>query len=307
MEGHDMPVWPNSPLAARWQPLRRNVLQAIAGLLGVAAADDPGAWLRAGAAAAPAFRWIAFYGETADEQVLAGYDMVVLDRMFRGAKAAIAERGARLFGYLSLGEINTADSFFPRLDPQAVLEANPTWPATRRIDIRHPAWRALVLGSIIPAIVAEGFSGLLLDTLDTPAHLERQDPVGKRGMRQAAVELVRAIRHGYPSLALVMNRGYDLLPTLAPSLDALLAESLVTTGDAEGYRWNSDAEIAQHMALIARAAHRRPPLPVLSLDYWKPEDPAGIRNIYRRERELGHLPYVATRMLEAIVTEPAVP
>jgi uncharacterized protein (TIGR01370 family) len=304
MEGHDMPARPNAPLTARWRPLRRTVLQALALLFG-AAATDPGTWLRARPAAAPAFRWIAFYGETADEQVLADYDLVVLDRMFRGDKAVIAERGARLFGYLSLGEINTADSFFPRLDPQALLDANPAWPATRRIDIRHPAWPALVLGGIIPEIVAGGFTGLLLDTLDTPTHLERQDPVGKRGMRQAAVELVRAIRRHYPGLTLIMNRGYDLLPTLAPSLDALMAESRITTADAEGCKWTSDAEIAQHMALIARAAHRRPPLPVLSLDYWQPEDRSGIRQIYRRERELGHLPYVATRLLETIVTEPA--
>ena len=144
-----MPAWPPSPLAGHWQPLRRTVLQAIAGLFG-AAADDSGTWLRPGTVSAPAFRWIAFYGETADEQVLAGYDLVVLDRMFRGVKAEITQRGARLFGYLSLGEINTADSFFSRLAPQAVLEANPAWPATRRIDIRHPAWRALVLGGIIP-------------------------------------------------------------------------------------------------------------------------------------------------------------
>ena len=164
-----------------------------------------------------------------------------------------------------------------------------------------------MLGGITPAILEGGFTGLLLDTLDTPAHLERQDPVGKRGMRQAAVELVRAIRHGYPGLTLIMNRGYDLLPMLAPSLDALMVESLITTGDAAGYRWNSDAEITQHLALIARAAYRHPPLPVLSLDYWPPEDLTGIRQIYRRERELGHLPYVATRLLETVVAEPAGP
>ncbi len=299
-----MPVRPTLALAMHWLPQRRDVLQAVAVLLG-GATEDPGAWLRTKATASPRFRWVAFYGETADEQVLADYDLVVLDRAFRGSKAAITRHGARLFGYLSLGEINTADSFFPQLDPHAVLEPNPAWPATRRIDIRQPAWRQLVLGRIIPAIVAQGFAGLLLDTLDTPAHLEQQDPVGKRGMRQAAVELVRAIRRGYPGLTLIMNRGYDLLPTLAPSVDALMSESLITTGDAEGYRWNSEAEIAQHLALIARAAHRRPPLPILSLDYWQPKDLTGIRQIYQRERDLGHLPYVATRLLETVIAEPA--
>lgn len=253
------------------------------------------------------FRWVAFYGEATDETVLAGYDLVVLDRLFRGDRAAVTRRGARLFGYLSLGEINTGDPLYAGLDPAAVLAANPAWPETRRVDIRHPAWRALVLDRLVPELAAAGFSGLLLDTLDTPGFLERQDPVGHRGMRDAAANLVRAIRRRQPRLNLIMNRGYDLLPDLAPSLDALLAESLITTGDAEGYRWNTDAEVARHLALIARAGFRRPPLPVLSLDYWPPDDESTIRRIYQRQRELGHFPYVATRKLELVVVEPPPP
>jgi hypothetical protein len=206
--------------------------------------------------------------------VLAGYDLVMLDRVFRGDRAAATRRGARLFGYLSLGEINTGDPLFARLDPAAVLAANPAWPATRRVDIRHPVWRALVLDRLTPELAAGGFTGLLLDT---PTFPERQDPVGHRGMRDAAPSLVCAIRARHPRLSLAMNRGYDLLPDLAPSLDALLAESLITAGDAEGYRWNSETEITRQLALIARAGYRRPALPVLSLDYWPPEDEIAIR------------------------------
>ena len=117
-----MPARPASPPATRW-PQRRDFLQALAGLFGGAAADDAGAWLRARTLSVPAFRWVAFYGETADEQVLAGYDLVVLDRMFRGVKAEITQRGARLFGYLSLGLI--LDSFHTLSlndDPHGILE-----------------------------------------------------------------------------------------------------------------------------------------------------------------------------------------
>lgn len=282
-------------------PYRRDLLRVFgAALAGPDTALDP----RSHAQPGGVFRWVAFYGEAADEAVLAGYDLVVLDRMFRGDRAAIARRGARVFGYLSLGEINTGDPSFATLDPAAVLAANPAWPEARIVDVRHPAWRALVLDRLVPELVAGGFTGLLLDTLDTPVFLEQHDPAAHRGMRDAAAGLVRAIRARQPRLSLIMNRGYDLLPELARSLDALLAESLITTGDAAGYRWNTEAEIAHHLMLIAEAGHRAPPLPVLSLDYWPPDDESAIRCIYRRQRALGHFPYVATRTLERVVSEP---
>jgi polysaccharide biosynthesis protein PelA len=56
--------------------------------------------------------------------------------------------------------------------------------------------------------------------------------------------------------------------------------------------------------LLRPARERRPPLPVLSLDYWDPSDPKTIREIYRRERALGNIPYVGSRLLDRIVPEP---
>jgi uncharacterized protein (TIGR01370 family) len=225
--------------------------------------------------------------------------------MFKGSKAAIAQTGARLCGYLSLGEIRTADPFFAALDSAILLEENPAWPRTRRIDIRHRSWTDLVLNEMIPSIAAQGFTGLLLDTLDTPPYLERQDPDGNRGMRQAAVDLVSAIRRTYPDIILIMNRGYDLLPDVADRLDGIVVESLLTTTDPSGYKWNEQSEVALQLSLLSPALARRDRLPILSLDYWAPEDIATIRQIYLRERLLGHHPYVATRLLDQIIPQPS--
>ncbi len=149
-------------------------------------------WLRRSKAASEScIKWIAFYGQAADEQVLSSYDIVVLDPMFKGSVAAVAKHGARVCAYLSLGEIRTSDSLYNRVSPGALLEENPAWPGTRRIDVRHRAWQDLLLREVIPSIAAKGFTGLLLDTLDTPPFIEQTDPAGKRGMRQAAVDLVQ--------------------------------------------------------------------------------------------------------------------
>jgi polysaccharide biosynthesis protein PelA len=296
-----------SNLATGGKPLRRTVLQAFVALI-VGTCRPASNWFAAKAESAHGVKWIAYYGETADEQALSAYDLVVLDPAFKGSKAAIMQSGARLCGYLSLGEIRTTDAFYDRLDPAALLEANPGWPGTRRIDIRHRAWTSLVLDEIIPAIAGMGFTGILLDTLDTPSYLEQQDPLGRLGMRQAAVDLVHAIRRAWPDMLVIMNRGYDLLPDVADILDGMVAESLLTTtvGSAPGgYRWNAESEIALQLSLLAPEQHRRKRLPILSLDYWAPQDVATIKEIYMRERQLGHHPYVTVQMLDRIIPGPA--
>lgn len=252
-------------------------------------------------------KWIAFYGQTSDEQVLSSYDIVILDPMFKGSAAIVAEAGASVCAYLSLGEIRKSDTFYDRVDQAALLEENPMWPGTRRIDVRHRSWKELVLREVIPSIAGKGFTGLFLDTLDTPPYLEQQDPHGKSGMRQAAVDLVQAIHKFYPNMSIIMNRGYALLPSVIDSIDAIVAESLLTTESRPGeggYKWNESSEVALQLSLLAPALRRQTRLPVLSLDYWDPEDVGTIKKIYLRERQLGHHPYVATRTLDRIIPEP---
>jgi hypothetical protein len=104
-----------------------------------------------------------------------------------------------------------------------------------------------------------------------------------------------------------VNRGYALLASVIDSVDGVVAESLLTTVDHRGggsYKWNAPSEVALQLSLLAPSPNRQPRLPILSLDYWDPEDASNIRRIYLRQRQLGHHPYVATRMLDRIIPEP---
>lgn len=251
-------------------------------------------------------KWLAFYGQSADEAALSAYDLVVLDPMFQGDLTQISAGGGRLCAYLSLGEVRQGDESFERLDPACLLQGNPAWPGTWRVDVRQAAWSDFVLRERLPAIRAHGFTGLMLDTLDTPPWLEQINPVANRGMGQASIELVRAIRHACPDMLIVVNRGYAILSDLCPVVDAVLAESLLTSPDpGGGFRWNLPSDVETQLALLMPAREARPPLPVLSLDYWDPADAAGLREIYRRQRALGHRPYVATPLLGDIIPEPS--
>ncbi len=268
---------------------RRAFLAATAGLLSAATGKPNSSEARVFPTAENSIRWLAFYGVTAEE----------------GSISLAAAAGTRVCGYLSLGEIRTSDPFLTFLDRAALLPENPDWPGTRRVDIRHPSWRSLVLDRRIPSLASQGFTGLMFDTLDTPPYLELLDPARYHGMREAAIELVDSIRARWPEMMLIMNRGYALLPDVVRKVDAVIAESLMTSPDRQtgGFAWVDSHQVELQLTLLNPAARRRPPLPILSLDYWDPNDARTIAEIYRRERELGHHPYVATRSLDQIVPE----
>jgi polysaccharide biosynthesis protein PelA len=290
--------------ASSWRLTRRGFLAAASAVL-------PGAIRTAGAVSVndsppKPIRWVAFYGMTADQAALEAYDVVVLDPGFQGPIGPLADGGRKICGYLSLGEVRDSDPLVSSLDSTAMLPENPDWPGVHRVDVRHPKWQSLILDVRIPALAQQGFNGLMFDTLDTPPYLEQLDKAKYGGMRAAAIELVVAIRARWPNMMLVMNRGYALLPDLVGQVDAVIAESLMTsTGPrGEGFVWVDSHQFDLQMNLLGPAAARKPPLPILSLDYWNPDDANAVAEIYRRERKLGHHPYVATRSLDVIVPEP---
>jgi hypothetical protein len=56
--------------------------------------------------------------------------------------------------------------------------------------------------------------------------------------------------------------------------------------------------------LLQAARKRCPSLRIFTLDYWNPDDRAGLRKIYRVQRANGFEPYVSTIALDRVVLEP---
>jgi uncharacterized protein (TIGR01370 family) len=250
-------------------------------------------------------RFAVYYGAD-DVPGLFDRDLVVLDA---DAHPPLPPKHPtrRVLGYLSLGEIDKSRPYFTAMRKQHVLlGAVPAWPDARYVDIRKKQFHALVLNQIAPAILAAGFDGFFLDTLDDPPFLEARAPKANRGMRDAAVALVQALRARFPDAVIMVNRGYEILPRLAPSIDFVLAESLHASWDADGkhYRRVAAEEVAAQRAALdaGRAANKQ--LQVACLDYWDPSDAAGVSALYREARSEGLIPYVATMALDHVVPEP---
>jgi uncharacterized protein (TIGR01370 family) len=252
-------------------------------------------------------RWVVCYNDSPAPFSLAAYDVVVLDPDNHPSLEPSTSRGRTVLAYLSLTQIGRGRRTYESLQAAGiVIEAHPSWEGAYYLDFRRPEWTRTVLEDLVPRALDMGFTGLFLDTLDDAEFLETREPGRYAGMRDAAVALVRAIRHHYPDIVLMVNRGYALMPRIASEVDILLGESVLSTFDAEtkSYRRVSPADAEWQMAALRRARAANPSLRLFTLDYWDEADPAGVRWLYQNQRANGFAPYVSTFMLDRVVKEP---
>jgi uncharacterized protein (TIGR01370 family) len=278
-------------------PLRRTITSAL--IFGIAP-DSTAAELP---------RWVVYYSNKALSSAFTPYQFIVLDSRYYPPLLPLRKLGKTIIGYASVGEASPDYTYFDALKAEGLLRTpSPTWKGNFYIDIRDQRWQDRFCQQIVPGILAKGFQGIFLDTLDSPLHLEN-DPSGEyAGMAQAAVKLISRIRKEHPKITLVLNRAYSLLKTIEPYVDILIGESVYSTFDFDKkeYRLVNPADYRRQVEWLQAALKRRPALRVFTLDYWNAADAEGISRIYREQRANGFSPYVSTIDLTAIVREPGI-
>jgi len=252
------------------------------------------------------FPWIVYYGEELPAKSFAPYNPIVLDSLSRPSITELIDKKKEVLGYLNLTQASERYSWFPLIKEKGLLiSEDEVWQKDWDVDIRNPFWQDVVLNQVIPDIVAHGFTGLFLDQVDIAINFEQNDPIKYKGMAQASIDLIKAIRKKYPSKRLMLNRGFEILPQVGNDVDYLLAETLYTYLDFKTgkYTIRTDAEYDWGMDQINSAQALFPHLVIFSLDYWDPADKEMLKKIYSKERASCLRPYVTTPSLDLITPE----
>jgi polysaccharide biosynthesis protein PelA len=278
---------------------RRLFVSGLAGLpIGLAAAKA--------AAQVARQRFLVYYGAKF-ETVADSYDMVVLDDN-PGAAALVNRRPATTFlNYISLAEIHVGRPYFRALQARGIVgEPSPDWPDSRFLDLRNPAWAGLVIEELVPRALSRGYKGIFLDTIDSAEAMERRDPARNAGMVRAASSVLRDIRKAFPQIRVMVNRGYAALPAAVGAFDMLLGESLHSTfgPSPTDFHRQTASDVTWQRSRMLEARGRDPRLELYCLDYWDPQDVAGIARLYLEARTAGVIPYVGTPDLTRVVPEP---
>ena len=252
-------------------------------------------------------RWAVAYGNDYTQKQLRPYSILVFESHEHPSLKQFVGQNKTLLAYLSLGEIENHRSYFKQAQQAGfLLEKNPHWLDSYFVDLRDARWAKMVIEELIPAILYQRFDGLFIDTLDNAVYLEQLDPEKYKGMREAAIHLMRAVRLHYPQIKIILSRALGILPEVAPDIDMLVGESLYTDYDSatKSYRTVPAEVFQQHLKQMRNAKAKNTNLQLFSLDYWDPDDPTTIRKIYEIERGRGLIPYVSTWQLNVIIPEP---
>lgn len=269
-------------------------MRALALLIGLAAGPAAAGALRPVTPPGPldgVASWAVFYGAEAPLERLRRPDLLVLEPDHPWGVPALRREGQRVLAYLSLGEVHKSRAYFDRLDRAGALAgANPHWPGAVRVDPRSPIWRELVVEELLPAILAKGYDGVFLDTLDVAAHLESQG--GHAGAVAAMRAMLLAMHARHPEALIVANGGLALLPEAAPALAGLAVESVFTDYRFEPalYRWREAAD-ARRREETFQAISEQHGLRIFVIEY--AEEPGMRREARRRAAEAGFVPFVS--------------
>jgi len=249
--------------------------------------------------------WAAYYDTALPAKAFAQYDLVIFDRRHHPKFQKIKGK-TKVFAYVSIGEVYHDVPEKKKLEKEnSILFHNDRW-NSHAVDVTSPLWRSMVLGYVDDA-AQKGFDGVMLDTIDSPLYwAQTQAPERLHAMREGAVMLIQSIHAAHPTMKIMLNRGFELLPLLGAEIDYILAESILTHKDESSGQFgiNSPHTYDQVAAQLHRFVAKSPQVQVLTLDYWNMDDVNGLETIYARHRAEGFVPYVTTADLTTHTPEP---
>lgn len=177
--------------------------------------------------------WAFAIGDVAPAATLARYDMVIVDGVDTSAAqvAALRRRGVRVLAYISVGTIERNRPWTAAAAPFR-LERWEDWDEWYA-DVANPAYRALVLRSMVRPVLAKGFDGLMLDNVDMVETHRAQTA----GMTALVRSISRQVRTG--GRVLMVQNGDTYVRTLVPYIDGWNREDVTATYDFDAERYRS--------------------------------------------------------------------
>lgn len=247
--------------------------------------------------AAASAQSVAFYYGRAWLPELAAFDIAVVEPLAGFEPARLRRPGFEPFAYVSVGELRADHPGAANLPPGCRAGENSAW-GSLVLDHSEPNCRQHWITAVFEPLWARGWRGFFLDTLDSYRLAPKHDAAAQQA---GLVALVREIKRLHPGARLMLNRGFELLPDIAPLTEMVAAESLFGRFDAAtgSYGEVPENDRAWLMGRLqeVRARYR---LPVVVIDYAPPGNRALARDLAARIAASGFIPWVTDGHLQGL-------
>jgi len=247
--------------------------------------------------------WLCYYGTAFGPAEYGRFDLVILDGQKHPPLKRTSPGKPLLLGYVTAGETAPASpSWALAQGKDFIAGKNENW-GSLVVDMRSAQWQAVLLDVVIPQVLAEGFDGVFLDTIDSSLALAGgKDAAKYTGMRASILDFLRTLRQRHPDIHICLNRGFELLPEAAPLINSLLIEDLSYGYDFEKKRYRAvEPQVRAALVEMARKGlAANADLTVLTLDYAPPSQKDRIKDAINFSRSKGFVPYVSTLALDQV-------
>jgi len=238
-----------------------------------------------------------WYADNPPLAELAQFDWAVVEpgHLSPGDVRRLDKLGGKPFAYLSIGEFAGDAKALANngLSGATSTQRNNAWDS-QVMDLAAPAWRNYLFKRA-GELQAQGYAGLFLDTLDSFQLL----PQGQReAQRQALASLLRELHKREPKLQLFFNRGFEVLSELNGVAAAVAVESIHAGWDAAAKRYRPVPQADRDWLEDQLAPLRAKGLPLVAIEYLPPEQRQQARELAKRLRGEGFIPFVTTPALD---------
>ncbi len=241
-----------------------------------------------------------FYDANPPIEILSQFDRLILEsaNIKPTDLQALTANGATTYAYFSIGEVGPDRVYSEPVNEQWVASVNSAW-NSRVMDLTSAGWQQFVIRRI-DELVAQGFDGVFLDTMDSFQLISTDDTV-RQNQQQALAGIIASMKKRHPSLRLIANRGFEVLDSIAPHLDAIAAESLYKGWNNARQRY-VDVPAADREWLTGwlDTASQTYGLDVIVIDYLPPSERDDAVAVAQRIAQQGYIPWVATPGLDYV-------
>ncbi len=246
-----------------------------------------------------------FYGIHPPIAKLCQFDWVVVDPASDFSTDNYCLYQSTPIAYAALGEVGRGVSYESKIDPSWILGRNTAWNNNIIIDQTKPEWQQFFLNEIITPLWEKGYRGFFFDTLDSyqiPLHTQ----AAQQKQIDAMVSLITQVKQRFPDAIIILNRGFPMLPKLAPVVNAVVIESLYQAWNQAEHRYEKTAPLEQQMLFNEIAKIKQLNLPIIIIDYLSSDNPQKLAALKNKIKSQGLIPWITNNDLDQIYPDPTV-
>ena len=238
-----------------------------------------------------------YYASKAPLDELKAFDIAIVDPDHGYDPVAFRRPDSELYAYVSVGEVHPDRAWLKQLPQEARLAENADW-GSIVVNLAHPAYAEFFASQVVEPLWKAGYRGFFLDTLDSYRLAKEFD---ESAQQKGLIRIIETLHARFPGIALILNRGFEVLPAVHDKVRMVAAESLFQGWDAEKKNYREvgpdDRAWLLQRLLEARDSYG---LPVLAIDYVSPEQRTLARATAARIKALGIVPWVADADLSTL-------